>query len=145
MNNTFQVLEPKRKDTFKVYNKEGHEALPWSFDVFAPAGALKSTLEDLLKFANAQFKMPQTPLENAMANTRLFTFFLPPDTDLGLAWHMNLIDNLTVFWHNGATAGSSSYLALSPDKKSGVVMLSNSAISTDDQGKTILNYLLHQN
>ncbi|GAA0886845.1 hypothetical protein GCM10009120_54440 [Sphingobacterium siyangense subsp. cladoniae] len=144
MSNTFQVLDPKRKDTFKVYNKEGQEVIPWSFDAFGPAGGLKSTLEDLLKFANAQFKMPQTPLENAMANTRLFTFFLPPDTDLGLAWHMNLIDDLTVYWHNGGTAGSSSYLALSPDKKSGVVILSNSAISTDDTGKAILDYLLRK-
>jgi Beta-lactamase class C and other penicillin binding proteins len=75
MNNTFQVLDPKRKDTFKVYNKDGQEVIPWSFDAFGPAGGLKSTLEDLLKFANAQFKMPQNPLENAMANTRLFTFF----------------------------------------------------------------------
>ena len=144
MSNTFQVLDPKRKDTFKVYNKEGQEVVPWSFDSFGPAGGLKSTLEDLLKFANAQFKMPQTPLENAMANTRLFTFFLPPDTDLGLAWHMNLIDDLTVYWHNGGTAGSSSYLALSPDKKSGVVILSNSAISADDKGKAILDYLLRK-
>jgi CubicO group peptidase (beta-lactamase class C family) len=144
MSNTFQVLDPKRKDTFKVYNKEGQEVIPWSFDAFGPAGGLKSTLEDLLKFANAQFKMPQTPLENAMANTRLFTFFLPPDTDLGLAWHMNLIDDLTVYWHNGGTAGSSSYLALSPDKKSGVVILSNSAISADDKGKAILDYLLRK-
>ncbi|MFA4977970.1 MAG: serine hydrolase domain-containing protein [Sphingobacterium sp.] len=144
MSNTFQVLDPKRKDTFKVYNKEGQEVIPWAFDAFGPAGGLKSTLEDLLKFANAQFKMPQTPLENAMANTRLFTFFLPPDTDLGLAWHMNLIDDLTVYWHNGGTAGSSSYLALSPDKKSGVVILSNSAISTDDTGKAILDYLLRK-
>jgi CubicO group peptidase (beta-lactamase class C family) len=144
MSNTFQVLDPKRKDTFKVYNKEGQEVIPWSFDAFGPAGGLKSTLEDLLKFANAQFKMPQTPLENAMANTRLFTFFLPPDTDLGLAWHMNLIDDLTVYWHNGGTAGSSSYLALSPDKKSGVVILSNSAISADDTGKAILDYLLRK-
>ncbi|WP_293906828.1 serine hydrolase domain-containing protein [Sphingobacterium sp. UBA5670] len=144
MNNTFQVLDPKRKDTFKVYNKDGQEVIPWSFDAFGSAGGLKSTLEDLLKFANAQFKMPQTPLENAMANTRLFTFFLPPDTDLGLAWHMNLIDDLTVYWHNGGTAGSSSYLALSPDKKSGVIVLSNSAISADDKGKAILDYLLRK-
>ena len=144
MTNTFQVLDPKRKDTFKVYNKDGQEVIPWSFDAFGSAGGLKSTLEDLLKFANAQFKMPQTTLENAMANTRLFTFFLPPDTDLGLAWHMNLIDDLTVFWHNGGTAGSSSYLALSPDKKSGVIVLSNSAISADDKGKAILDYLLRK-
>lgn len=143
MNNTFQVLDPKRKDTFKVYNKDGQEVLSWSFDAFSAAGGLKSSLEDLLKFANAQFKMPQTPLENAMANTRLFTFFLPPDTDLGLAWHMNLLDDLTVYWHNGGTAGSSSYLALCPDKKSAVVILSNSAISVDDKGKAILDYLLH--
>lgn len=143
MNNTFQALDPKRKDTFKVYNKEGREVNSWSFDSFAAAGGLKSTVEDLLKFANAQFKMPQSPLENAMANTKLFTFFLPPDTDLGLAWHMNLLDDLTFYWHNGGTAGSSSYLALSPDKKSAVVVLANAAIAVDDQGKSILDYLLH--
>lgn len=143
MNNTFQVLDPKRKDTFKVYDKNGQEVTAWSFDAFSAAGGLKSSLEDLLKFANAQFKMPQSPLENAMANTRLFTFFLPPDTDLGLAWHMNLLDDLTFYWHNGGTAGSSSYLALSPDKKSAVVVLSNVAISVDNQGKSILDYLLH--
>lgn len=145
MNNTFQVLDPKRKDTFKVYNKEGQEVLPWSFDAFSAAVGLKSTVEDLLKFANAQFKMPQSTLENAMANTRSFTFFLPPDTDLGLAWHMNLLDDLTFYWHNGGTAGSSSYLALSPDKKSAVVVLSNAALSVDDKGKSILDYLLHTN
>ncbi len=143
MNNTFQVLDPKRKDTFKVYNKEGQEVTPWSFDTFSAAGGLKSTVEDLLKFVNAQFKMPQSPLENAMANTKLFTFFLPPDTDLGLAWHMNLLDDLTFYWHNGGTAGSSSYLALSPDKKSAVIILSNTAISVDDKGKSILDNLLH--
>jgi len=87
--------------------------------------------------------MPQSPLENAMTNTKLFTFFLPPDTDLGLAWHMNLLDDLTFYWHNGGTAGSSSYLALSPDKKSAVVILSNTAISVDDKGKSILDNLLH--
>ncbi|MGB3064042.1 serine hydrolase domain-containing protein [Sphingobacterium thalpophilum] len=143
MNNTFQVINPANKDTFKVYNKDGQEVPIWSFDAFAPAGGLKSTVEDLLKFVQAQFKMPQTTLENAMANTRLFTFFLPPDTDLGLAWHMNLLDDLTFYWHNGGTAGSSSYLALSPDKKCGVVVLSNSAHAVDTTGKAILDYLLH--
>lgn len=144
MNNTFQVLDSKRKDTFKVYNAKGQEVLPWSFDAFSAAGGLKSTVEDLLKFANAQFKMPQSTLENAMANTRMFTLFLPPDTDVGLAWHMNLLDDLTFYWHNGGTAGSSSYLALSPDKKSAVVLLANSAISVDEKGKLILDYLLHK-
>ncbi|MDM1292819.1 beta-lactamase family protein [Sphingobacterium sp. N143] len=143
MNNTFEVLDPKKKDTLKVYNKDGQEVTPLSYHIFSSASGLKSTLEDLLKFTSAQFKMPQTALENAMANTRLFTFFLPPDTDIGLAWHMNLLDDLTIYWHNGRTAGSSSYLALSPDKKSAVVVLSNSALPVDEKGKMILDHLLH--
>ena len=86
--------------------------------------------------------MPESDLEHALALTRQFTYFNPPDTDIGLAWHMNLIGDELVYWHNGATFGSSSYIAFTPDRKIAVVVLSNSAEPVDEISKSILARIL---
>ena len=138
MTNTVQIVNPKTQRMVKVYNEEGKEVPVWDFQALAGAGALKSTVHDLLRFAQYQFKLPETALENAMALTRQFTYYLPPNTDIGLAWHMNMIDDVIQIWHNGATGGSSSFIGLVPDKKSAIVVLSNSAISVDEISTQIL-------
>ena len=122
----------------KAYNEEGIEVPTWNFQAIAGAGVLKSTVADMLRFAAYQFKMPENELENALAQTRLFTFYLPPNTDIGLGWHMNMVNGLTQYWHNGATGGSSSFFGIVPDKKSAVIVLSNSAHSVDDISSKIL-------
>src|SRR5690606_40060335 len=101
----------------KVYNKDGQETPLWTFDAFTAHGSLKSSVKDLLTYAKAHFKMPATDLEHALAQTRQFTYFNPPDTDIGLAWHMYLMGYEPIYWHNGGTFGSSSYVAFSPDRK----------------------------
>ncbi len=126
----------------KGYNEKGEETPHWTFDAFTAHGSLKSTIPDLLTYAKSHFKMPETDLENAFALTRQFTYFTPPDTDIGLAWHMNLIGGDLVYWHNGATFGSRSYIALSPDKKVAVVILSNTAESVDSIGIAIIDRIL---
>ena len=126
----------------KVYNEKGQETPLWTFDDFAAHGSLKSTIADLLTYAKAHFKMPETDLEHALALTRQFTYFNPPDTDIGLAWHMTLVGDELIYWHNGGTFGSSSYMAFTPDKKIAIVVLSNTAESVDAVGLAILNRVL---
>lgn len=138
MQNTVQKANPKTQRMAKVYNEEGKEVPVWDWQALAGAGALKSTVHDLLRFAQYQFKLPETNLEMAMALTRQFTYYLPPNTDIGLAWHMNMIDDVIQIWHNGATYGSSSFIGLVPDKKSAIVVLSNSAISVHEISEQIL-------
>jgi CubicO group peptidase (beta-lactamase class C family) len=137
--NTVEKANPKTQKLTKVYNAHGQETPIWDFQAFAGTGALKSTVHDLLRFAQYQFKLPETTLENAMAMTRQFTYFLPPNTDIGLAWHMNMVDDVIQLWHNGRTAGSSSFIGLVPDKKSAIVVLSNSALSVDEISSKILS------
>ena len=138
MQNTVQKANPKTQKVVKVYNEKGEEVPLWDWKALAGAGSLKSTVHDLLRFAQYQFKLPESTLENAMALTRQFTYYLPPNTDIGLAWHMNMIDEVIQIWHNGGTYGSSSFIGLVPDKKSAIVVLSNSAISVDEISEHIL-------
>lgn len=128
-----------------VHDAKGNVTPHWDFDAFAGAGALRATTTDLLNYARAHFKMPESDLEHALALTRQFTYFNPPDTDIGLAWHMTLEYGSLVFIHTGGTAGSSAYMAMSPDDKLAVVVLSNAAIPVDETGNRILEFLLEKN
>ena len=60
---------------------------------------------------------------------------------IGLGWHMGKTKDDNYIWHNGGTGGCSSYMAFSPDKKIAVVVLSNSAESTDVVGQDIFKAL----
>lgn len=142
LKNTTEFPAPDSQYVAKVYNKQGQETPLWTFDAFAAHGALKSSVKDLLTYAKAHFKIPETDLEHALARTRQFTYFNPPDTDVGLAWHMNLVGDELIYWHNGSTFGSSSYIAFSPDRKMAVVVLSNTAEPVDSVGLAILNSIL---
>lgn len=144
MPNTVQTVNPKIHRVAKVYNDLGEEVMQWNFQALAGAGSLKSTIHDLLRFNQFQFKLPETSLEKAMMLTREFTYYLPPNTDIGLAWHMNMVDDVIQYWHNGATGGSSSFIGLIPDKKSAIIVLSNSSISVDEISENILRKIATQ-
>lgn len=142
MVNTTDKPDPKKQQMVKVYNKNGEEVAVWNFQSMLAAGGIKSTVKDLMLFAVEQFKMPENELQNAMALTRLFTFATPDFTDIGLAWHMNMMDGLIYFHHTGGTGGSSSFIGLSPDTKTALVVLSNAETSVNNISVTILEKLL---
>lgn len=140
---TVDKIDPKSQRKATVYNKLGESTPLWDFQALSGAGALKSNIDDLLRFAQYQFKMPETELERAMALTRQFTYYLPPNTDIGLGWHMNLSNDVTTYSHFGQTGGSFSYIAVVPDLKSAVIVLSNSAISIESISEAILEKILN--
>ncbi|MFD1768162.1 serine hydrolase domain-containing protein [Sphingobacterium suaedae] len=145
MVNTTDKADPKKEQILsKVYDDQGEETLPWNFKAMVGAGGLKSNVKDLIRFAVEQFKMPQEELQYAMALTRQFTFFTPENMDIGLAWHMSMLDGLIYFHHTGGTGGSSSFIGLSPDTKTAVVVLSNAASSVNAVSMTIMEKLLEQ-
>ena len=44
---------------------------------------------------------------------------------VGLGWMINNIRGRKLLWHNGAVPGFFTYIAINPEKKSGVVLFSN--------------------
>lgn len=142
LSHTLEKIDPKTQKMVQVYDESGTLVPSWDFQALTGAGGLKSTVNDLLRFAQYQFKMPENDLENAMALARQFTFYLPPNTDIGLGWNMNMSNDVISYWHNGGTAGSSSFIAIVPDLKAAIVILSNSANSVDTISLKILDKVL---
>ncbi len=141
MYSTAQFLNPLLAPRFvQVYNQNGQQTPAWDFDVLAPCGALRSTLNDLLTYAKANLHPGVGELSKAIETTQKITF--TDDVKIGLAWHIIKVNGIEYYFHNGDTNGSSSFLAFNPDKDIAIVVLSNSGESTDPVGVEILKKLV---
>ena len=63
---------------------------------------------------------------------------------MGLGWYLTLNDDDVVIWKNGLTGGYSAFIAFNPEKRVGVVLLSNVALFRpfyDYVDDTIVNFL----
>ncbi|MGQ0828787.1 MAG: serine hydrolase domain-containing protein [Bacteroidota bacterium] len=122
------------------YTWLGTQTPYWKNNAFAGAGCLFSTSSDMLKFIKANIYQ-DTSIGNILSSThRLQT------KNVAMGWHkygflLSLIGFRSYLWHNGMNGGFSSYLAVSPKKKSGFILLTNKAISIDDFGIELLSYL----
>jgi CubicO group peptidase (beta-lactamase class C family) len=130
------VLAPR---AVQVYNSYGQPTPAWNFDVLAPCGALKSTLNDLLLYTRANMRAGTDELSKAFELTHKVTF--TKDVKIGLAWHIIRVNGVEYIFHNGGTNGSSSFLAFNTDKHLAVIVLANAAESTDPVGTGILKKL----
>jgi serine-type D-Ala-D-Ala carboxypeptidase/endopeptidase len=150
MEDTRITLDPSQKVRLAhPYKKGGESTSPWVFDALAGAGALRSTADDMLRFASANLGLSQVPARLRTALNDSLEPKTPGPNDgikLGLAWH--IIDKRTqperpeIVFHNGGTGGFRSYLGLVRDRKIAVVVLSNSDAEVDSLGSEVLRLLL---
>jgi CubicO group peptidase (beta-lactamase class C family) len=113
---------------------------PWDIPALAGAGALRSTLHDMLIFARANLAPEKTPLAKSieLAHKSRFTIRaatekIPHSGEIGLGWQITVEPGGTIIWHNGMTGGYASYMALVPSKQWGVVVLGNTAADEIDK------------
>jgi serine-type D-Ala-D-Ala carboxypeptidase/endopeptidase len=109
--------------------EQGKPATNWDFDVFAPAGAIRSTGNDMLKYLKAN--MAAAP-GTAMALAQTPRADMDAGSRIGLGWMVT--GKKGIVWHNGMTAGYAAFVAFSADRRHGVVVLANAATSIDDLG-----------
>ncbi|GAC1309249.1 MAG: hypothetical protein NVSMB24_24380 [Mucilaginibacter sp.] len=142
MYSTGQFLNPLMAPRFvQVYNQGGQLTPAWDFDALAPCGALRSTLNDMLRYAKTNLHPGNDALSKAVELTHKVTF--NNDVKISLAWHMIKVSGVEYYFHNGGTNGSSSFLAFNADKDIAVVVLSNAFESTDPVGVGILKKLVN--
>lgn len=120
----------------------GQDILPGTYDAWAGTLGIKSSLRDMLVYMRAHFVLAESPVEQAMARTRMFTYYIPPDIDLGLSWLMKPMQEDLVYTYTGDARGSSTYMAFSPDARKAVVILSNAAESVHELGDAVMRALL---
>lgn len=97
----------------------------WDLDAMAGAGGIRSTVDDLLRFIEANLSTNDTPLNQALHLAQEKRHALEGGLSIGLGWHIAR-DGVTR-WHSGMTGGYHAWLAIIPDRKLGVVVLANTA------------------
>jgi len=123
------------------YNEEGARTPAWNFDVFAPAGALRSTATDLILYGRAQLKPPTANLKKDIDLTHAVTFE-KDGQKLGLGWHYLNRGGESMLAHTGGTGGYSSYLVINREKGWVVVALTNASGGSEAVGDSLTGWLL---
>jgi len=124
------------------HDASGGPVSSWDLPTLAGAGALRSTVNDLLKFLAAQLGPSKTPLAPAMAAqlaVRQPTGI--PGLEIALGWHILVGQGQEIVWHNGGTGGYRSFIGFDAKRKAGVVVLSNTFTNAgiDDIGRHLLD------
>jgi serine-type D-Ala-D-Ala carboxypeptidase/endopeptidase len=143
MTSTGITLSPDMKARLAT----GHTAVMqptanWDLPTLAGAGALRSTVNDMLIFLAAAMGQTKTPLSAAFAAT---TATRKPtgigSTDIALGWHIARVNGTELVWHNGGTGGYRTFIGYDPKTRVGVVALSNAStpIGVDDIGNHLLD------
>ncbi|MFC0213595.1 serine hydrolase domain-containing protein [Paenibacillus chartarius] len=114
-----------------VFSGKGRPVPHWEFqDTMAGAGAVRSTLPDMLGYIQAHLHAEGEghPMEEPLKECRKehHLLFAGKGIGVGYAWMFyKEKDGSTTYWHNGGTYGSSSFAAFNPAKRIGFVILSN--------------------
>jgi|1185.fasta_scaffold03676_2 D-alanyl-D-alanine-carboxypeptidase/D-alanyl-D-alanine-endopeptidase len=137
MSETRVTFTPSMRERLALgHDENGAVVSNWDIPGLAGAGALRSTVSDMLKYLQAYVDPSHSKLAPAieLAQTKRYATD-NPNLSLGLAWHIvNAPSGSTVIWHNGGTGGYRTFIGFDRARHAGVVVLSNSATSVDDIG-----------
>ncbi|GJM26895.1 MAG: penicillin-binding protein [Phycisphaerae bacterium] len=124
--------KPKEAQGYTGAIEVGH----WDIPTLAGAGDLVSSANDMLKFVAANLCITNCVMEEAMTlSHKPTTHTSIPNTQVGLGWHIRDHKGRKLIWHNGGTGGFRSFVGFAPDKKFGVVVLTNTgSLGVDDIG-----------
>ena len=117
------VLDP---DVVVGRQAVGHQAgkpVPaWHLDAYAPTGAWQASARDLAALGERLMRAEPEWVADAL---KLREVVGHPGTGMGLGWHHSRVGDREIVWHNGGTAGSSSFLAIVPAEGLVVAVLAN--------------------
>jgi D-alanyl-D-alanine-carboxypeptidase/D-alanyl-D-alanine-endopeptidase len=134
------VPAPARTGFALGHNRRGRPVPHWDLPVLAGAGALRSTVADLLAFLRLQSGEGDPALVRAAALTHAPRARHRGGLAIGLGWtRLPLLGTEhEVLFHNGGTGGFRSFAGFVPETHTAVVVLANSARSVDALGFRIL-------
>jgi len=117
--------ESQRRRLAPPYNAALKPDANWDLPTLAGAGAVRSTVADMLKYLAANLANDEAPLTKSIVATHAPRHKIPGNQAIALGWHI-AGDGITR-WHNGQTGGYSSFAAFIPGRNIAVVVLSNTS------------------
>ena len=141
MSDTSITLSPSQRERLAIgHSVQLRPVANWDLPTLAGAGALRSTVNDMLTFVEANLGLGESPLQEEVAETHPSRRDFPaPGMRIGLGWVIRGGHGRELHWHNGGTGGYRSFLGFDLESRTGVVVLSNSGDSVDDLGFHLLD------
>ena len=140
MVNTGITLTPEMERHFaKGHDQAGNVVPYWDLPTFAGAGALRSDMNDMLDFIEANVGEPTSDLERSMRASHQMRESASGPASIGLNWIIQPVGDDRIIWHNGGPAGFRTFAGFDPARGVGAVVLTNSAHGADDIGRHLIN------
>lgn len=137
MQHTFVTIPPTLVHSFaQGYNEQGIATSPWDLASLQGSGAIRSTLDDMILYAQAQLGSKNT-MEQAINLSHLPTFSGPGQV-MGLGWRIDQANQHRVYHHSGGTGGFRSFVGFDKTRQLAVVILSNAADEVTEIGTALL-------
>jgi CubicO group peptidase (beta-lactamase class C family) len=137
MKETAITLTPGMKDHLAYGHAMGGEMSNWDLGAMSPAGALKSSVHDMLIFLAANMGLEKTKLLEAFQLTHQQRH--ANGNRMGLGWHIANGTDEDIFWHTGGTGGYLTFCGFKQGEQRGVVVLTNADTGAEDIGFHLLD------
>jgi CubicO group peptidase (beta-lactamase class C family) len=136
MEHTGITLTPfMRAHLARGHNAQGDVTSNWDIPAFAGAGALRSTMNDLLRFARANLAPTGGRLQRVIQATHVRRLSTGrAEMSVAMGWHIRHANGVDVVWHNGGTGGYRTWMGFDKSRKVAAIVLTNSTPSNDDLG-----------
>lgn len=142
LNDTIVNARPRTSNIARGHSRRWKPVPDWHLPWLAGAGALRSTVSDLLVFLRSHLHPAQSALEDPIRTVLEPRRRVRGRLHVALGWHvLEHQDDSAWWWHNGGTGGFFSFVAFDPSTATGVAVLSNSARSLDRLGMAIMEDL----
>lgn len=123
----FRIGEAQEGRMVQGYNGKGKKNALWEMDFINPAGVIKSTPADMMKWLKAHLD-PPAGMEYFSATHQKLDIDIPPleGHAMGIGWVHKIVDDDTRFlWHNGGTGGFHSFLGFDKAARNGALIFTN--------------------
>ncbi len=142
MNRTVITLTPALRSNIAIGHTEyGKPTVFTDLPALEGAGALRSTVNDLLTFAAANLEISKTDLQPAFELTHILQAKKDgDDTYTTMGWTLSNDNDKYHLFKDGGTAGYRTFLGIDKKNKIGIVVLSNSNNSVTDIGWHLLDF-----
>ncbi len=125
------------------YSVTGKAEPPWTMNGWAPAGGIRSTPADVVRYAQALLNGSAPGMDALTPRWESdLDAFMPRwesiGQKVGYAWFTEEIEGRTVTWHDGGTGGFASIIVLDRASHRAVIILSNTNASVNDAGIALI-------
>ncbi len=134
MRDTAITLSPQQRKRFIAGHDAAYREVPhWDFaGDLGGAGALRSSLRDMMKLASALAGRTHSPLDETIALALQPMRHSTRNLSTGYAWVTLADGDKRVQWHNGETGGFHATIAVDRAARAAAVVLVDAAVSFDD-------------